>query len=296
MIHPFSLKHAYASKYYDPLKAHEYYMRTRELKGRRSTTQLNAEGKQVWRDTKANIQEEKKTVMSQARVEHNARMDALRQEASETRSRISEKLKEALARISERNASRLELETQQTKAELEREKNNTQASIDRLMAEDYANLSSDQREQKLTDRAEKVAKLRSDLSSYTAQIREDVKKDKADIRSNTAQDKESERSSAKSEREALSEDLKTQLDLARAAYDSLKQSIADGYETTFDQEFEAIKTLYAASSKKPSGKTKSVASSSDRSPTPTIVKRSAEERAKIRRELYEERQRKTKSK
>ena len=31
----------YASPYYDPVKAHEYYMRTRELKGRRSTTKLN---------------------------------------------------------------------------------------------------------------------------------------------------------------------------------------------------------------------------------------------------------------
>lgn len=35
----------YASPYYDPVKAHEYYMRTRELKGRRSTTKLNDEGK-----------------------------------------------------------------------------------------------------------------------------------------------------------------------------------------------------------------------------------------------------------
>ena len=36
------LRH-YASPYYDPEKAHEYYMRTRELKGR-STTSLNDEG------------------------------------------------------------------------------------------------------------------------------------------------------------------------------------------------------------------------------------------------------------
>lgn len=37
------LRH-YASPYYDPQKAHEYYMRTRELKGR-STTSLNDEGR-----------------------------------------------------------------------------------------------------------------------------------------------------------------------------------------------------------------------------------------------------------
>ena len=39
------LRH-YASPYYDPEKAHEYYMRTRELKGR-STTSLNDEGKKI---------------------------------------------------------------------------------------------------------------------------------------------------------------------------------------------------------------------------------------------------------
>ena len=38
------LIHAYVSKYYDPVKAHEYYMKNRELKGR-STTEFN-KGKQ----------------------------------------------------------------------------------------------------------------------------------------------------------------------------------------------------------------------------------------------------------
>lgn len=41
------LRH-YASPYYDPQKAHEYYMRTRELKGR-STTSLNDDGKKMER-------------------------------------------------------------------------------------------------------------------------------------------------------------------------------------------------------------------------------------------------------
>ena len=51
------LRH-YASPYYDPQKAHEYYMRTRELKGR-STTSLNDEGKKIWSYTKNNIKSEK---------------------------------------------------------------------------------------------------------------------------------------------------------------------------------------------------------------------------------------------
>lgn len=51
------LRH-YASPYYDPQKAHEYYMRTRELKGR-STTSLNDDGKKIWSYTKNNIKSEK---------------------------------------------------------------------------------------------------------------------------------------------------------------------------------------------------------------------------------------------
>ena len=53
------LRH-YASPYYDPQKAHEYYMRTRELKGR-STTSLNDEGKKIWSYTKNNIKRPQKS-------------------------------------------------------------------------------------------------------------------------------------------------------------------------------------------------------------------------------------------
>lgn len=51
----------YASPYYDPVKAHEYYMANRELKGRRSTSSLDDTGKEIWSYTKSKITEEKKT-------------------------------------------------------------------------------------------------------------------------------------------------------------------------------------------------------------------------------------------
>ena len=49
----------YASPYYDPVKAHEYYMAHRELKGRQAS-KLNDEGKEIWSETKENITSEKK--------------------------------------------------------------------------------------------------------------------------------------------------------------------------------------------------------------------------------------------
>lgn len=43
---PNSIAH-YASQYYDPVKAHEYYERTKKLKGRRTGTSLNDSGREA---------------------------------------------------------------------------------------------------------------------------------------------------------------------------------------------------------------------------------------------------------
>ena len=57
------LVHAYASPYYDPVKAHEYYEEHKKLKGNQrkiSTATLNEEGKKAALYVKKNLDEEKK--------------------------------------------------------------------------------------------------------------------------------------------------------------------------------------------------------------------------------------------
>lgn len=52
---------AYSSKYYDPVKAHEYYMKHRVLKGKKaSTTTLNETGRKAADYVKNQISEEQK--------------------------------------------------------------------------------------------------------------------------------------------------------------------------------------------------------------------------------------------
>lgn len=60
------LKH-YASKYYDPVKAHEYYEAHKKLKGRTSTAGLNEEGRKVASYVRTQITNEKRQ-----RLETNA--------------------------------------------------------------------------------------------------------------------------------------------------------------------------------------------------------------------------------
>lgn len=87
-----SLQH-YASPYYDPVKAHEYYMRTRELKGRRSSNKLSDEGKKVWSYTRESIKEEKKAKVEGEKEKQKQEAEVLRERASAVRKGITERLK-----------------------------------------------------------------------------------------------------------------------------------------------------------------------------------------------------------
>ena len=74
-----SIQH-YESEYYDPAKAHEYYLRKRQLKGR-TTRSMSDKQKEAWTYAKDNITEKKKL-----------KMEELRTQAKEARERISQKL------------------------------------------------------------------------------------------------------------------------------------------------------------------------------------------------------------
>lgn len=72
---------AYASKYYDPVKRHEYYMKHRKLKGRQqraSTATLNEEGKIAAKEVKEGIMAERKEAYEAIKTEVNKKIEALR--------------------------------------------------------------------------------------------------------------------------------------------------------------------------------------------------------------------------
>jgi hypothetical protein len=69
----------YVSPYYDPVKAHEYYLKTRELKGRRSTAKLNEEGKIAARYVREQLSNERKQKVESHREQTMSKIDSLRE-------------------------------------------------------------------------------------------------------------------------------------------------------------------------------------------------------------------------
>lgn len=65
----------YASKYYDPVKAHEYYMRTRQLKGRDTKGKtLNDEGKKAKTYITKKVREERDSVLKKEQSNRNQKI------------------------------------------------------------------------------------------------------------------------------------------------------------------------------------------------------------------------------
>lgn len=102
---------AYSSKYYDPVKAHEYYMKHRKLKGRKrgSTRDLNEQGKAAAEMIKKQITEERKEAVKKLNDEMKSKIDRLRKSmknrlkglSGRAKERLKEQLKEEIASLRE---------------------------------------------------------------------------------------------------------------------------------------------------------------------------------------------------
>ena len=74
----------YASPYYDPEKAHEYYMKNRELKGRTSTAGLNDAGKAAAKYVKEQLTTERKGKVETHKNQTNNQIESLRNQKTYT--------------------------------------------------------------------------------------------------------------------------------------------------------------------------------------------------------------------
>lgn len=95
-----SSKTSYASKYYDPQKAHEYYLQNRQLKGY-STAGLNDDAKANWAYAKKNISDERKSKQESAKASYTQKIQYYRNIAAERKKKLSSEILETLKSISD---------------------------------------------------------------------------------------------------------------------------------------------------------------------------------------------------
>jgi hypothetical protein len=86
----------YSSKYYDPDKAHAYYMANRKLKGRTSTKGMSQKQKEALKYIKEQLKEEKKKVIADTKKVLDGQIKTLRQTIKDEIARMREAKNAAL--------------------------------------------------------------------------------------------------------------------------------------------------------------------------------------------------------
>lgn len=96
----------YASQFYNPAKAHDYYEKHKDLKGR-STAVLTDKGKETWAYTKNSISEKKKADLEAAQKKQEAIIKSSQEKATATLASIAAKLKTFRKTLSEQTTSKI---------------------------------------------------------------------------------------------------------------------------------------------------------------------------------------------
>lgn len=173
------LKH-YASKYYDPIKAHEYYERTKELKGRRSTSNLNEEGKATAEYVKKQIDTERDKTIDAETEKTNKEIEAIR---TNTQRRSSQEQLQVQAQVMTYNKrAQRKIDLLRSRMSMtgvsDTHKAYLQSEISNLRADNAEQKSKLQLMYKIT-----VGELKTSSNSDIAALRSELKTSKANIKS-----------------------------------------------------------------------------------------------------------------
>lgn len=177
----------YASPYYDPVKAHEYYMRTRQLKGRRP--KLNDRGKEALKYVKDSIRGEQKSKSEKMRSDYK---------------------KAAEKRRSDRKA-RSETHRANVKAMTTSIRSNYKSKIESLNAK-LKGMSKEERKEKAAEIKEEKARLRDKVKSDLTEIRNKNKEERQRITDEYRNSSKFASTEYKSARTKLKDDYKKKLD------------------------------------------------------------------------------------
>lgn len=176
----------YASPYYDPVKAHEYYEEHKKLKGRRSTAGLNDKGKEAARYVKEQLTTERKKKVDEHKQYTDSSIETVRNETT----------------------SEIEKNREETQLQIDSYKTQMQSKIDRL-SETLKSMSKEERA------------IKSDsIKAMIADLREDNKAQRESLMTDYKSFRDQSRAEQKTEVSGYREDHKIEKERLKTEYDS----------------------------------------------------------------------------
>ena len=254
----------YASPYYDPVKAHEYYEQHKQLKGR-PTGRLTDEGKQIWKATKINIDQAKKRENDEARLVKLSSVQQFQNKAKEQRVMVQSKLTNLLNAINAKYKTDTEVLTETQKHQIEvnnrikkqksEDLKNKKAREIEALKEDTSDMDADEREEYYENRKQKMNKISNKYAKENEQnvsstnnknnkVREEIRNKKSTLYEQKKKDTTKNREDARQEREKIANELKDNVKKAVGYFQMKKAQIKEKYEGIYQDEYDKIASEY----------------------------------------------------
>lgn len=231
----------YSSEYYDPAKAREYYLRTRELKGRQSISGLKTqEKKQAFTYVKKQIGEAKKGERETASEAIKSVVEQAREAATARREEVSEQLSLLLKTLTDNRKSESEKISEMKKREAKKISEEASRKILALPPIPKG-ISKEQRAELSAKRSEEIANIRGDATNERSALSGKIESEQKALSDESNKDIAKKRETSIAEREKVTSELKATVKNARAEYETLKDNLKSKYENATQQEYDAIK-------------------------------------------------------
>jgi hypothetical protein len=273
----------YASQYYDPVKAHEYYLRTRELSGRQTTKGMSDQQREAWSYAKNQIGLARKTDLKGAAEAEKAFLQQARDAANAKAQEISAKLKSLIESLTNRdtgettNALKKLAKEQEAKSRQIREKADKEISALPPIPD---GVSAGTRARLTAQRQIQVNRIRGDAATQLQAVDTETADKSQQISDDAKAKREALTSTARADRETVRTQLKATVDKARSDYEARKVELQSQYEATTQKEYDAIRAnLPAGSSSKKSSKKGKKGEDTKRTPKPGVKVMSLQEAA-----------------
>ena len=152
----------YASQYYDPVKAREYYLRTRELKGRQSTSNLKTDKKkEAWAYAKTQIKDAEKQANQNAAEAQKELILQLKENARIRQAEVREELDKIISQLASKSKNaRSKAEREKAKQEIESIRDELKTALEGAR-EAYAKLKDDLKAKYETERQNEYDAIRT---------------------------------------------------------------------------------------------------------------------------------------
>lgn len=251
----------YANPYYDPVKAHEYYMANRKLVERKSTSGLNEEGRAMAKYVKDSINADKAKAIEASKSSMNSKIEGYKKDRSTGISDSKDKMQSELSRIKEHSSSELARFKEKMDSQRQAHSEAMQSRISQLSSIVSGKGVSSERKEEIRSQ---IAKLRESNAQKREELNAEYKRFSGSEKEKASADSSKVKSSHAQKQSELTDKYNSDTAQARNEYKETSAKLKEDYDKRYEDELERIKSNKEFQKESKSKKDKDSTTSSNR--------------------------------